>query len=176
MGYRSSYYDKDGNYLSSHQSSPDSILYTPRKEKLTEDVINNIHSEIKEKMANVDEPMFKATIKVHKMDPLEKEYWNNNESDYNRNISIAYLKIINVPDSADIDFSSGEPSKNYLIIDYIDNISYEIEETELENEKNRIKLNKIDKLYQAIKSIHVHLEVSEINITFSGIFKICSNN
>lgn len=37
------------------------------------------------------------------------------------------MKIINVPDATDIDFSSGDPAKNHLILDYIDNISYEIE-------------------------------------------------
>ena len=141
-------------------------MYTPRKEKLTEEVVNSIYNEIKDKITDESSPMFKATIKVHKMDPLEKEYLNNNESDFNRNISIAYLKIINVPDSSDMDFSAAEPNKNFLIIDYIDQVSYDIEEAELENEKTRIKLNKVDRLYQAIKSIHVHLEVSEISISF----------
>ena len=76
---------------------------------------------------NSIDPYFKATIKVHKSDPLEKDYFNNDESDYNRDINIAYMKIINVPVGSDIDYSAADPDKNHLVLDYIDNISYEIE-------------------------------------------------
>lgn len=164
FGIGSVYYDKEGVNLSPNQNSPDIILYTPRKEKLTEEVIKDIHSKIKEYLVQPDLPVFKATIKVSKMDPLEKDYVNNNDSDFNRDISIAYLKVINVPDGTDLDYSASEPNKNHLILDYIDNVSYEIEETELENEKDRLKMAKVEKLYQAIKSIHVHLEISEVTI------------
>jgi hypothetical protein len=37
------------------------------------------------------------------------------------------MKIINVPVGSDIDYSAAEPNKNHLVLDYIDNISYDIE-------------------------------------------------
>jgi hypothetical protein len=39
---------------------------------------------------------------------------------------------------------------------------------EFDAEKDRIKLSKVEKFYQAIKSIHVHLNVSELTIYTSG--------
>lgn len=37
------------------------------------------------------------------------------------------MKIINVPVGSDIDYSAADPDKNHLVLNYIDNISYEIE-------------------------------------------------
>jgi hypothetical protein len=113
-------------------------------------------------------PTFKATIKVNKMDPLQKEYSPLGENSYNRDITMSYLKILNVPTISDIDYYSSEPDKNHLVLDYVDNISHEIQQQELDYEKDRVKFKNTEKLYEALKSIHVHLNVSEINIYFGG--------
>ena len=181
IGLESVYYDVDGNSLHRNSSDKGLVLHS-RSERITDEVCTSLQSKIRDHFVLKESPSFKATVKVNKMDPLEKEYSSNDESSYNRNITMSYLKILNVPTRSDIDFSASEPDKKHLIIDYIDNVSYDIEPLKrnragkpgegLVVDDEKVKLTEVEKLYQAIKAIHVHLNVSEINISFSGKIKL----
>jgi hypothetical protein len=166
LGINSAYYDSEGASKYRRPFDKDVILKSNKGDKITEEISTAVQTDIRNYMLNNSNQTFKATIKVTKMDPLQKEYSLSGENGYNRNVTLSYLKVISVPTNSDIDFSAAEPDKNNLILDYIDDVSYEIERQELESEKDKIKLCKIDKLNQAIKSIHVHINVSEVCISF----------
>ena len=143
------------------------LLYTENKSKITPEYIQEIQENIKSCYEDKDDPpTFQATIKVNKMDPVQKEYSSNDEAAYNRDIRMAYLKVVNVPTISDINYNDSDPNANHLIIDYIDDVSYNIEQQELEAEKDKVKMVKIEKLYEALKSIHVYLHVGELSILF----------
>jgi hypothetical protein len=144
------------------------LLYTPKSDNISKETVQLAQSEIHDLHMGKTRPTFKATIKVNKMDPLQKEYSPLGENSYNRDITMSYLKVLNVPTISDIDYYSSEPDKNHLVLDYVDNISHEIQQQELDYEKDRVKFKNTEKLYEALKSIHVHLNVSEINIYFGG--------
>lgn len=144
------------------------LLYSSRDDVSKKELIEQVQSGIVDlyRGTQCNPPTFQATVKVNKMDPCQKEHSTNDEASYNRNIRMAYLKVINVPTISDINYNDGEPNKNSLIIDYVDDVSYEIERQELEAEKDRIKSAKIPQLYEALKSIHVYLHVGEISVLF----------
>jgi len=167
MGMESAYYDSDGSSLYRRPYGEEIVLRSNNGEHINDETCKVLQTQVREHFLEKANPTFKATIKVSKMDPLQKEYTPSDDNAYNRDVTLSYLKVINVPDSSDIDYSASEPNKG-LVMDYIDNISYDIEKQEIDNEKEKIKLSKVEKLYQAIKSIHVHLDVAEVSILFGS--------
>ena len=167
LGIESVYYDAEWESKNMSWLDEEIVLYTPRKEKLTTEIVGEIQTNLKENFMDQKSPSFQATMKVNKKDPLQKEYSSNEEEAYNRDIKMSYLKFINVPTISDLNYKDSQPDRNSLTLDYIDHISYEIEQQELEAEKDKIKMTKVDRLFEALKSIHVYLHVGETSVIFS---------
>lgn len=170
LGCESAYYDTNWDTKNMSGYDEEILLFTQNGGKITRKYIQDLQMKVKDWYENSEDPStFQATIKVNKMDPIQKEYSSNDEAAYNRDIRMSYLKVISVPTISDINYNDSDPNANHLILDYIDWMSYDIEQQELEAEKDKVKMAKVEKLYEALKSIHVYLHVGELSILFGKV-------
>lgn len=78
--------------------------------------------------------------------------------------SLAYLKLINVPTLFDFGCQSVDPSSESLMLNMIDDKSYQIEKAEYLSRVRKFKIDKIEKFQSALKAIHTSLGVSETTL------------